>query len=98
MLANNCGSERHRELIEAALPPSIPLLATLARSEHILPERHLGLVQADEVKAELEQRFEAGADALEHALGNAGIDTLLTHAVPVDFYPHPMRRRIMATG
>ncbi len=45
---------------------SIPLLASLARSEEIaLPERHLGLVQAAEVADELELRFEAGADWLE---------------------------------
>ncbi len=68
MIANNCGSDRHRQLIEEALPDSLPLLGTLKRSEEIaLPERHLGLVQASEVAAELEQRFEAGADWLEEA-------------------------------
>jgi len=65
LIANSCGSERHRELIEQALPDDLPLLACLARSEAMaLPERHLGLVQADEVREVLEQRFEAGADAL----------------------------------
>ena len=68
MIANNCGSDRHRQLIEDALPDSLPLLGTLKRSEEVaLPERHLGLVQAHEVAAELEQRFEAGADWLEEA-------------------------------
>ena len=72
MIANNCGSDRHRQLIEDALPDSLPLLGTLKRSEDIaLPERHLGLVQANEVTDELEQRFEAGADWLETAgMGN----------------------------
>jgi cobyrinic acid a,c-diamide synthase len=66
LIANNCGSDRHRELIEAALPENLPLLFTVARSETMaLPERHLGLVQANEVKDELEQRFENGADCLE---------------------------------
>ena len=68
MIANNCGSDRHRQLIEDALPDSLPLLGTLKRSDDVaLPERHLGLVQANEVAAELEQRFEAGADWLEEA-------------------------------
>lgn len=84
LLANNCGSDRHRELIESALPDHIPLLANLARSDAVaLPERHLGLVQADEVAEELEQRFEAGADWLE----SAGAHTLCDRLSPVTFSP-----------
>lgn len=68
LMANNCGSERHRQLIEDALPATLPLIATLKRSEELaLPERHLGLVQAEEVAEHLESRFEAGADWLEQA-------------------------------
>lgn len=68
LIANNCGTERHRELIDNALPDSLPLLVSLKRSEEVaLPERHLGLVQASEVAEELEQRFEAGADWFEAA-------------------------------
>lgn len=63
LLANGCGTERHAELIRDALPAALPLLATLRRDPDIaLPERHLGLVQAEEIRDELEQRFEAGAD------------------------------------
>lgn len=66
LLANNCGTQRHRQLIEDALPASLPLLACLPRSEHVaLPERHLGLVQASEIVDELETRIESGADLLE---------------------------------
>lgn len=66
MIANHCSTERHRELIEAALPENIPLLFSFKRDEQLaLPERHLGLVQANEVEAVLEERFEAGADYLE---------------------------------
>ncbi|RCX08778.1 cobyrinate a,c-diamide synthase [Marinomonas foliarum] len=66
LIANRCGSERHAELIRDALPKSLPLLATLKRDEEItLPERHLGLVQADEVKDELEVRFEAAVEWLK---------------------------------
>ncbi len=73
LIANSCSTERHRQLIEDALPENLPLLATLARSELVaLPERHLGLVQASEVRDELEQRFEAGKasdpDAEKHIL------------------------------
>ncbi|MBJ7536741.1 cobyrinate a,c-diamide synthase [Marinomonas transparens] len=66
LIANRCGSERHAELIRDALPESLPLLATLKRDEEVtLPERHLGLVQADEVKEELEIRFEAAVEWLK---------------------------------
>jgi cobyrinic acid a,c-diamide synthase len=66
LIANRCGSERHAELIRDALPENLPLLAALKRDEAItLPERHLGLVQADEVKDELEIRFEAAVEWLK---------------------------------
>lgn len=68
LIANRCGSERHAELIRDALPKSLPLLATLKRDEEVtLPERHLGLVQAEEVKDELELRFEAAVDWLQQS-------------------------------
>ncbi|QEM81436.1 cobyrinate a,c-diamide synthase [Halomonas binhaiensis] len=65
MIANACGSQRHRELIEAALPASVPLLAAVERNADLaLPERHLGLVQAEEIRDDLEARFEVGAKVL----------------------------------
>lgn len=84
LIANSCSTERHRQLIEDALPDSLPLLATLARSESVaLPERHLGLVQASEVRAELEQRFNAGADWLV----DAGLENILERFSNVEFKP-----------
>lgn len=68
LLANSCGTERHAQLIRDALPEHLPLLATLARDPEVaLPERHLGLVQADEIQDELEQRFELSAKWIEAA-------------------------------
>ena len=86
LLANNCSTERHAELIREALPPSLPLLATLKRSDEVaLPERHLGLVQASEVSVELETRFSAGADWLEEA----GLLQALESLPAVTFSPAP---------
>ena len=66
LIRNVCGSDRHAELMRDALPSSLLLLATLKRDDEItLPERHLGLVQADEVKDELEIRFEAAVEWLQ---------------------------------
>ncbi|MEL0638087.1 cobyrinate a,c-diamide synthase [Marinomonas sp. TI.3.20] len=84
LIANRCGSERHAELIRDALPPSLPLLAALKRDEEVtLPERHLGLVQAEEVADELELRFEAAVDWLQES--NDAV--LLTLPEPVVFLP-----------
>lgn len=84
LIANNCGSERHEQLIRDALPPELPILATVPRSETFaLPERHLGLVQAEEAFAELEASFEHGADFLEQN----GFGTLLDSAPEVAFHP-----------
>lgn len=82
LIANSCSTERHRQLIEDALPESLPLIATLPRSEMVsLPERHLGLVQASEVRNELELRFEAGADWLVEA----GLENILSRFANVEF-------------
>jgi len=84
LIANYCASDRHRQLIEDALPENLPLIACLNRSEQVaLPERHLGLVQAQEVKEELELRLEAGADWL----ATAGMEKVLAAISAVNFYP-----------
>lgn len=65
LIANNCGSERHAELIRTALPEGLPLLTIFPRDEALsLPERHLGLVQPSEVGQELDERINRGADQL----------------------------------
>lgn len=82
LIANKCGSERHRQLIEDALPDSLPLLATLARSDEIaLPERHLGLVQASEISAALELQIERSADAM----ARAGAENFIEQLKPIFF-------------
>ena len=50
VIANRVGSERHAQMVSESLR-GIPLLGSLARQQHSLPERHLGLVQPDEVEA-----------------------------------------------
>ncbi len=81
LIANGCASERHRELIEEALPESFPILATLAQDEQMsLPERHLGLVQAEEVADELETRMDYGAELLKG-------QKILDLPAAVNFYP-----------
>ncbi|MEM5535300.1 cobyrinate a,c-diamide synthase [Neptuniibacter pectenicola] len=85
LIANNCGTERHAELIRNALPENLPLLATLARDPDVaLPERHLGLVQADEVRDELEHRFTLGAQWIKGPLEVP--NAILELPKPVEFF------------
>ncbi|MGB0732847.1 MAG: cobyrinate a,c-diamide synthase [Pontibacterium sp.] len=85
LIANNCGTERHAQLIRDALPQGLPLLATLARDPEVaLPERHLGLVQAAEVADELETRFNQGAQWITQA-PSGEINPLCTLPAPVEF-------------
>lgn len=84
VVANRCGSERHAQLIREALPEYLPLLSSLKRDEEIrLPERHLGLVQAEEVKDELEERFNKAVRWLQDTQDTG----LLTLPNDVAFYP-----------
>ncbi|HEX9168673.1 MAG TPA: cobyrinate a,c-diamide synthase, partial [Roseiarcus sp.] len=66
VIVNRVGSERHRRLtVEAIEALGIPVVGSLPRNDKIaLPERHLGLVQADETEV-LEARLDAIADFVE---------------------------------
>lgn len=64
VVANRLGSERHRQLIDDALSPETPLLASLPREEAMaLPSRHLGLVPPDEQEG-VESRIARASDYL----------------------------------
>lgn len=82
VLANRVGSARHAEMLRDSLPPALHFLGALPRSaEFALPERHLGLTQADEIQ-DLDARLNRVADALgEHVAFDA--------IQPVEFQPEP---------
>jgi cobyrinic acid a,c-diamide synthase len=61
--ANRIGSAYHAQLLRESLPPDLQWLGALPRNASLaLPERHLGLVAAQEV-GDIEQRLDALADA-----------------------------------
>lgn len=63
VLANRVGSAYHATLLRESLSPGIAWCGTLPRDAAMsLPERHLGLVPADEL-ADLDARLDALADA-----------------------------------
>ncbi|NML95596.1 cobyrinate a,c-diamide synthase [Novosphingobium olei] len=64
VLANRVGSERHAEMLAESTPEGCQWLGALPRDPAIgLPERHLGLVQAEEI-GDLQARLDRAADLL----------------------------------
>jgi len=64
VFANRVASERHGDMLRESLPAILPWLGGLPKSEAIrLPERHLGLHQADAI-ADLDDRLDAAAQLL----------------------------------
>ena len=64
VLANNVASVRHTEMLKQGMPANIRYLGGISRdSQFVLPERHLGLVQASEI-TDLETRISAAAEAI----------------------------------
>lgn len=78
VVLNRVGSERHRRLAAEAIEAlGIPVLGALPRAAAVeLPERHLGLVQAEET-GDLGRRLDALADLVETHID---IDRLLAIA------------------
>ena len=74
VILNRLGSERHRTLIADALKPTgIPVLGAIPRDKSlVLPERHLGLVQARE-HPDLADRLDRLAAMAERHLDLDGI-------------------------
>lgn len=65
VLANRVASERHYDMLAESLPEGQTAFGWLRRDEDIaLPDRHLGLVQADEI-ADLDARIDRAAAALQ---------------------------------
>jgi len=89
LIANNCSTDRHAQLIREALGNKLPLLACLKKDPEVaLPERHLGLVQASEVFDELEEKFTLGCEWLQDGVVRADSSSpLLSLPASVDFYP-----------
>ena len=79
VIANKVTTPRHEELIKDCLPPDIHFYGRIPTDDTItLPQRHLGLVQSQEL-AEIDQQL---SKAAEH-IANTGLTEL---PVPVDFY------------
>ena len=81
VVLNKVGSERHARLAGDAIRAiGLPVLGAIARDERVsMPERHLGLVQAEE-QAGLDAHIDRLADVVETALD---LDRVLEIAAPL---------------
>ena len=84
VIANRVASQGHGEMLAESLPDSVNYYGGLLRSETItLPERHLGLVQAEEV-ADLDNRINLAAELIEQTKLTSLPDTVNFEPVDVD--------------
>ena len=78
ILANSIASPRHAKMVEAGIPAALKYFGGLLKSSQFaLPERHLGLVQAQEL-IDIEYKLNAAADAI-------ALTQLVTLPEPVTF-------------
>lgn len=85
VLANRVGSAYHAELLRDSLPEGMRYFGGIPRDERMhLPDRHLGLVQANEI-VDLDERLDIAAEIL----ATAGITEL---PEPVSFSDDPQPR------
>ena len=85
VILNRVGSERHRRLATDAIEAlGLPVVGSLPRSDAIrLPERHLGLVQAEET-SDLDTILDAMADQVTQSLDLDRILSLAMAGTPAD--------------
>jgi cobyrinic acid a,c-diamide synthase len=103
VILNKVASERHQRLVGQGMARiGLPVLGALPREASlILPERHLGLVQAGETE-DLFARLDALADAiaaavdLDAVLAVAGATTIAAPLAPAPALPAPGRRIALA--
>jgi cobyrinic acid a,c-diamide synthase len=103
VILNKVASERHARLVGQGMARiGLPVLGGLPREASlILPERHLGLVQAGETQ-DLHQRLEALADAvslavdLDALVAAAGATAMTAPSVATPALPAPGRRIAIA--
>ncbi len=90
VLANRVGSAYHAELLRDSLPDGIRYFGGIPRNSAMqLPDRHLGLVQAQEID-DLDARLDAAAQTLE----DAGV-TALPDPVTFTDAPQPSVPRLL---
>ncbi|CUX30639.1 MULTISPECIES: cobyrinate a,c-diamide synthase [Agrobacterium] len=96
VVLNRAGSERHRTLCTEAIEKiGLPVVGCVLRDPSlILPERHLGLVQASE-HPEIDSHIDRLADAMEKSID---LDALFSLAAPVNMSSGSVEAAIAPPG
>ena len=83
VILNKVGSERHEAMLRKALQPiGIPVLGAIRRNAELaMPERHLGLVQADE-REDLSAFIELAADIIDQSIDIPALIDIFTKLEP----------------
>ncbi|PVZ72258.1 cobyrinate a,c-diamide synthase [Pelagibaculum spongiae] len=85
VVANRVGSANHAQMLEEALPKHLAFCGWLAKDQKIeLPERHLGLVQAQEL-TDLNDRLNHAAELISQSFTEQGQQIPLPAAVDFTF-------------
>jgi cobyrinic acid a,c-diamide synthase len=81
VIFNRVGSSRHRDILSAAMAPTgIPILGMIPRDPALaLPDRHLGLIQAEEQPG-LNQKIDRAAAVIEAEIN---LNAVLDYAAPI---------------
>ena len=99
VILNNVGSDRHADMLRAALKPSgIPVIGAIPRSVSLArPSRHLGLVQAGETP-DLEGFINTAADIVERHVDLTQLRAMLARIKTYDgtFKPPHIKAKTMA--
>jgi cobyrinic acid a,c-diamide synthase len=88
VIFNRVGSDTHEQLLREAIanlsPPTPPVLGALRRDERIVaPERHLGLVPADERRGSSQTALDALAEAIGRYVDVPAVQRLARTAPPL---------------
>ena len=96
--ANRVGSAYHAQLLKESLPSSLHWLGALPRDDKLaLPERHLGLIVADEL-SDIDARIDALADAWAQHAATALPPPIAFEASSVDAVPPLLKGQRIAVA
>ena len=86
VILNKVGSDRHEAEVRAGVAPTgIPVLGVLRRDTRLtVPSRHLGLVPADEQRAQAETAVEAAAELVRQGVDLEAFVQAARAAAPLD--------------
>ena len=86
VILNKVGSDRHEAEVRAGVAPTgIPVLGVLRRDTRLtVPSRHLGLIPADEQRAQAETAVEAAAELVRQGVDLEAFVQAASAAAPLD--------------